>query len=231
MQPGELGMEREYTATTRTDFQAYTDVFHRLLPEVIEKYTDGDDYCLLHRCRDRKSETMKSVLPTGGITTTGGYGTKNTSFRRIRKKHRPFISDTVSNPSLNLKPSAIHFTGRLRHRIGDHVGSSTQWNRQPALSGNTWAGIIRYRRFRANAVHEPGIASPGLANSHGNTSAAYALLYGIRWLAAERLLAGSQLVDTDYYHNWKAAQYALREACNAGELAPRLTADSLKLWW
>ena len=35
---------------------------------------------------------------------------------------------------------------------------------------------------------------------------------------------------TDYYHNWKAAQYALREACKPVILAPQLTADSLKLW-
>lgn len=35
---------------------------------------------------------------------------------------------------------------------------------------------------------------------------------------------------TDYYHNWKAAQYALREACKPVILAPQVTADSLKLW-
>ena len=39
------GWKREYTQQQQERiFKAYTDVFHRLLPEVIEKYTDGDDY-------------------------------------------------------------------------------------------------------------------------------------------------------------------------------------------
>ena len=61
------GWKREYTQQQQERiFKAYTDVFHRLLPEVIENIPMETITGLLHRCRDRKSETMKSVLPTGG---------------------------------------------------------------------------------------------------------------------------------------------------------------------
>ena len=163
MQPGEVGDGKEnIPSNNKNGFSRPTPMSSiGSCPKWLKNIPMETITGLLHRCRDRKSETMKSALPTGGITTTGGYGTKSTSLKNTKKISAVSSVNTVSNPSLNLKPSGntlyrkITTSNRRSCRLINAVESAT------CASGNTWAGIIRYRKISGKCYTWARYCKPG----------------------------------------------------------------------
>ena len=186
---------------------------------------------LLHRCRDRKSETMKSALPTGGITTTGGYGTKSTSLKNTKKSIGRFISEHgfQSFPEFE---TVRQYTLPEDYDIESEIMSAHQ---------RSGIGNLRIREYMGWYYQVPEDFGQMLYMSQVLQARAMRIamethrrhmpycMGSLVWQLNDCWPVASWST-TDYYHNWKAAQYALREACKPVILAPQLTADSLKLW-
>lgn len=142
------GWKREYTQQQQERiFKAYTDVFHRLLPEVIEKYTDGDDYWPSSPMSGPEIGDHEIRPANRGDNHYWGVWHEKHKFEEYEKISAVSSVNTVSNPSLNLKPSGntlyrkITTSNRRSCRLINAVESAT------CASGNTWAGIIRYRKI------------------------------------------------------------------------------------
>ena len=163
---------------------------------------------------------MKSVLPTGGDNHYWGVWHEKHKFEEYEKNIGRFISEHgfQSFPEFE---TVRQYTLPEDYDIESEIMSAHQRSGIGNLRIREYMGWYYQvpEDFRANAVHEPGIASPGHANSHGNTSAAYALLYGIAGLAAERLLAGSQLVDNRLLPQLESGPVCATGSLQAGDIS------------
>ena len=226
------GWKREYTQQQQERiFKAYTDVFHRLLPEVIEKYTDGDDYWPSSPMSGPEIGDHEIRPANRGDNHYWGVWHEKHKFEEYEKNIGRFISEHgfQSFPEFE---TVRQYTLPEDYDIESEIMSAHQ---------RSGIGNLRIREYMGWYYQVPEDFGQMLYMSQVLQARAMRIamethrrhmpycMGSLVWQLNDCWPVASWST-TDYYHNWKAAQYALREACKPVILAPQLTADSLKLW-
>ena len=226
------GWKREYTQQQQERiFKAYTDVFHRLLPEVIEKYTDGDDYWPSSPMSGPEIGDHEIRPANRGDNHYWGVWHEKHKFEEYEKNIGRFISEHgfQSFPEFE---TVRQYTLPEDYDIESEIMSAHQ---------RSGIGNLRIREYMGWYYQVPEDFGQMLYMSQVLQARAMRIamethrrhmpycMGSLVWQLNDCWPVASWST-TDYYHNWKAAQYALREACKPVILAPQVTADSLKLW-
>lgn len=230
--PGGWGWKQRYTPEEREKiFAAYKALFHRILPEVVNRYTDGDDYW--------PSSPMAGSGETDFEIQPGNRG-DNHYWGVWHGKHRleeyaRNVGRFVSEYGFQSFPD-FHTVQTYTLPEDYDISSEVMASHQRSGIGN-----LRIKEYMGWYYTVPRDFEQFLYMSQVLQARAMRLALQAHRRAMPYCMGSLiwQLNDcwpvaswstTDYYHHWKAAHYAIRESCKTVIQAPEKNGDTLKLW-
>lgn len=230
--PGGWGWKEKYTEEQQEKiFKAYSVIFHHLLPETVEKYSDGIAYWPSSPMSGPEELDFEQQPGTRGDNHYWGVWHGKHRLEEYAGNIGRFISE-YGFQSFPEFETVKKYTLPADHDIESEVMASHQ---------RSGIGNLRIREYMDWYYRLPKDFGQFLYMSQVlQAKAMKTALQAHR--RAKPYCMGSlfwQLNDswpvaswstTDYYHNWKAAHYAIREACKPVLLVPRLEKDELELW-
>ncbi|WP_251623754.1 beta-mannosidase [Odoribacter lunatus] len=226
------GWQKGYTEAEKEQiFKAYTDLFHHLLPEVITAYTDGDDYWPSSPMSDTAVNAHELLPATSGDNHYWGVWHQKHRFEEYENNIGRFISEYgfQSFPEFNTvkkyalpedydiesEVMAAHQRSGIGNlRIKEYMG--WYYNIPEDFEQFLYLSQVLQAKAMRSAVQTHRRNMPYCMGS-------------IMWQLNDCWPVASWST-TDYYHNWKAAQYASKEACKPIIMAPKITEQALELW-
>lgn len=230
--PGGWGWKEKYTERQQERiFSAYRALFHQVLPEVVEKYSDGVAYWPSSPMSGSGELDFEQQPGTRGDNHYWGVWHGKHRLEEYAANTGRFMSEYgfQSFPELE---TVNQYTLPEDHDIESEVMAAHQ---------RSGIGNLRIREYMGWYYKVPEDFGQFLYMSQVlQAKAMKTALQAHR--RAKPYCMGSlmwQLNDcwpvaswstTDYYRNWKAAQYATREACKPVVLIPRTENEELELW-
>lgn len=219
--PGGWGWKKPYNEAEREHiFKAYTDLFHTLLPEVIAEYTDGDDYWPSSPMAGPGINQHNVYTGTSGDNHYWGVWHELHDFERYRDNIGRFMSEYgfQSFPGFE---TVKQYTQPEDYDITSEVMTV----HQRSGIGNLRIKEYMERYYRVPADFEQFLYMSQVLQADAMKLAMQAHRAAMPYCGGSLLW---QLNDcwpvaswstTDYYHTWKAAHYAVREACKPQMIA------------
>ena len=210
---------------------AYIALTHQLLPELVEAYTDGNDYWPSSPMSGTEVGAHELRPATRGDNHYWGVWFEKHRFHQFEENIGRFISEYgfQSFPELSTMAkfalpedydiSSEVMMGHQRSFIGNRsIREYMEWYYQVPEDFEQF--IYMSQVLQAKAMQ---------AAFHAHRRHMPYCMGSLLWQLNDCWPAASWSI-TDYYRNPKAAYYAVREACKPVMLAPKLTTDSLELW-
>ncbi len=226
------GWQKGYTEAEKAQiFKAYTDLFHHLLPEVITAYTDGDDYWPSSPMSDTAVNAHELLPATSGDNHYWGVWHQKHRFEEYENNIGRFISEYgfQSFPEFNtVKKYALPEDYDIESEVmAAHQRSGIGNLRIKEYMGWYYDIPEDFEQFLYMSQVLQAKAMRSAVQTH-RRNMPYCM-GSLMWQLNDCWPVASWST-TDYYHNWKAAQYASREACKTVILAPKVTEKTLELW-
>ncbi len=230
--PGGWGWKQAYSkAQQETIFKAYTDVFHHILPEVIAQYTDGDNYWPSSPMAGPGINQHNVYTGTSGDNHYWGVWHESHPLEKFEENIGRFMSEYGFQ-------SFPEFTTVRKYALPEdyHIESEVMSAHQRSGIGNLRIKEYMNRYYRLPEDFEQFLYLSQVLQARATTTAMKAHRKAMPYCMGSLIW---QLNDcwpvaswstTDYYHNWKAAHYAIREACKPVMLAPVTKDKELLLW-
>ncbi len=226
------GWKKGYTQEEQDQiFQAYTDVFHQILPEVVEQYTDGDDYWPSSPMSGPNVGDHEIRPAPRGDNHYWGVWHEKHKLEEYEHNIGRFISEhgfqsfpdfeTVQKYTVpeDYDIESEIMTAHQRSGIGNlHIREYMSWYYE--VPEDFEQLLYMSQVLQARAMY--------LAMKTHRRYMPYCM-GSLTWQLNDCWPVASWST-TDYYHRWKAAQYALRDACKPVIVSTKQTADSLQLW-
>ncbi len=226
------GWKKRYSEAEQQQItDAYVALAHKLLPEMVSEYTDGDDYWPSSPMSGPEVDAHELRPATSGDNHYWGVWFEKHRFEDFEKNIGRFISEYgfQSFPEMN---AIRKFTLPEDHSIESEVMK----HHQRSYIGN---GLIReYMGWYYNVPEdfEQFIYMGQVLQARGMKTAMQAhrrnmpyCMGSLLWQLNDCWPAASWSI-IDCYHNRKAAWYAVREACKPFIFVPRFTEGQLELW-
>lgn len=226
------GWQKGYSEAEKAQiFKAYTDLFHQLLPETIAAYTDGDDYWPSSPMSDTAINAHELLPATKGDNHYWGVWHQKHRFEEYENNIGRFISEYGFQ-------SFPEFTTVKKYALPEDYDIESEVMAAHQRSG---IGNLRIKEYMGWYYNIPEDFEQFLYLSQVLQAKAMKSAFqthrrhmpycmgSLMWQLNDCWPVASWST-TDYYHNWKAAQYAAREACKPVILAPKLTEKSVELW-
>lgn len=226
------GWKRRHTEAEQQHItEAYTALAHRLLPELVAQYTDGRDYWPSSPMSGSEPGAHELRPATSGDNHYWGVWGERHRLEQYETYIGRFMSEYgfQSFPELEtVKTFALPgdyslesevMTAHQRSAAGNgRIREYMEWYyRQPEdFEQFLYLSQVLQARAMRIAMHSHRRNMPYCMGS-------------LVWQHNDCWPAASWST-TDYHHRWKAAHYALRDACKPVILAPRIQGDSLELW-
>lgn len=226
------GWQKTYTEAEKQQiFQAYTQLFHQLLPEIVTAYTDGDDYWPSSPMSGPGINAHEILPSTSGDNHYWGVWHSKHRFEEYRNNIGRFISEYgfQSFPEFN---TVKKYTLPEDYDIESEVMSAHQRSGIGNLRIKEYLGWY-YREtddfeqflYLSQVLQAKAMRTALQAHRRAMPYCMGSLVWQLNdcWPVAS-------WSTTDYYHNWKAAHYAIREACKPVILVPDTNQTTLELW-
>lgn len=226
------GWKRRYSQEDQDRIsKAYITMAHELLPEMVEKYTDGADYWPSSPMSGPEIGAHEIRRATSGDNHYWGVWFEKHRFEQFEENIGRFISEYgfQSFPEFNtvkkytipedydiyspvMEAHQRSFIGN--HRITEYMEmyyDVPEDFEQFLYMSQVLQGRAMHEAFHAHRRNMP-YCMGSLMWQHNDC-----------WPVAS-------WSTTDYYHNWKAAHYAARNACKPLMISPRIDEGKVKLW-
>jgi beta-mannosidase len=226
------GWQSAYSPADRARvFDAYTAIAHDLLPSLVALYTDGDDYWPSSPMSGDAINAHEKRDGTSGDIHYWGVWFESHDFHRFDEHAGRFVSEYgfQSFPEL--------LTVQAYTLPGDRDLESEVMNaHQRSGIGN--AQIRRYmeREYTVPADFEQYLYLSQVLQADATSAAFHAhrrrmpyCMGSLIWQLNDCWPVASWST-TDYYHRWKAAHHAARDACKPVIASPRATGEEVELW-
>lgn len=226
------GWQKGYTEAEKTQiFKAYTDLFHQLLPEVIATYTDSDDYWPSSPMSDTAINAHELVPATSGDNHYWGVWHQKHRFEEYENNIGRFISEYgfQSFPEFKtVKKYALPADYDIESEVmAAHQRSGIGNLRIKEYMGWYYNIPEDFEQFLylSQVLQAKAMRSAVLTHRRNMPYCMGSLMWQLNdcWPVAS-------WSTTDYYHNWKAAQYASKEACKPVIIVPKISDKTLELW-
>lgn len=226
------GWKKGYTPEERERiFKAYTDIFHGILPSVVSQYTDGDDYWPSSPMAGAEINQHAVYATSSGDNHYWGVWHEKHKFDRFEENTGRFMSE-YGFQSFPEFETVKQYTQPEDYSIESEVMASHQ---------RSGIGNLRIREYMDWYYSVPEDFEQFLYTSQVLQADAMrtALLAHRRTMPYCMGSLVWQLNDcwpvaswstTDYYHRWKAAHYAIREANKPVVLAPVIQNDTIRIF-
>lgn len=226
------GLKKAYSKPEQEQiFKAYTDVFHNLLPEVIATYTDGDDYWPSSPMSGPEINAHEKRPATSGDNHYWGVWLEKQKFDGYEKNIGRFMSEYGFQ-------SFPEFETVKKYALPEDYNIESEVMAAHQRSG---IGNLRIKEYMGWYYNVPEDFEQFIYMSQVLQAQAMRLAFETHRRAMPYCMGSLswQLNDcwpvaswstTDYYHNWKAAHYAIREACKPVIFAPKMDETTLNLW-
>lgn len=226
------GWQKGYSPAEKEQiFKAYTDLFHHLLPEVVTAYTDGDDYWPSSPMSDTAVNAHELLPATSGDNHYWGVWHQKHRFEEYENNIGRFISEYgfQSFPEFNtVKKYALPEDYDIESEVmAAHQRSGIGNLRIKEYMGWYYDIPEDFEQFLYMSQVLQAKAMRSAVQTH-RRNMPYCM-GSLMWQLNDCWPVASWST-TDYYHNWKAAQYASREACKSVILAPKVTEKTLEIW-
>lgn len=225
---GGWGWKRPYNEQEREHiFKAYTDIFHTILPDVLAEYTDGDDYWPSSPMAGPGINQHNVYTGTTGDNHYWGVWHELHDFERFRDNIGRFMSE-YGFQSFPCFETVKSYTIPKDYDITSEVMTI----HQRSGIGNLRIKEYMERYYRVPEDFEQFLYMSQVLQADAMKIALQAHRTAMPYCGGSLLW---QLNDCwpvaswstiDYYHTWKAAHYATREACEPQMIAIE-TGDSL----
>ncbi|MCC8173937.1 MAG: glycoside hydrolase family 2 protein [Odoribacter sp.] len=226
------GWQRPYNEEEKQQiFKAYTNVFHELLPDLVTQYTDGDDYWASSPISGPEINAHEIRASTHGDNHYWGVWHEKQLFNEYENNIGRFISEhgfqsfpefsTVTQYALpedyNIESEvmAAHQRSGIRNlRIKEYMG--WYYNIPEDFEQFLYMSQVLQAQAMKEAMRTHRRHMPYCMGS---------LVWQLNdcWQVAS-------WSTTDYYHKWKAAHYALRDACKNVIISSKLSDKELEIW-
>lgn len=226
------GWKRRYSKDDQDRIsKAYITMAHELLPELVGEYTDGTDYWPSSPMSGPKVNAHELRPATSGDNHYWGVWFEKHRFEQFEENIGRFISEygfqsfpefnTVMSYALaeDLDIDSPVMTAHQRSYIGNHRITEYMemyYNVPDDFEQFLYMSQILQARGMKEAFHAHRRNMPYCMGS-------------LMWQHNDCWPVASWST-TDYYHNWKAAHYAARDACKTTILSPKITGDRIQLW-
>lgn len=230
--PGGWGWKQKYsTEEQERIFQAYQDIFHRILPEAVEKYTDDMAYWPSSPMSGPGESDFELLPGTSGDNHYWGVWHGKHRLEAFADNVGRFVSE-YGFQSFPEFETVKKYTVPEDYNIESDVMASHQ---------RSGIGNLRIKEYMSWYYRVPENFEQFLYMSQVLQAKAMDIAMRTHRRAMPYCMGSLlwQLNDcwpvaswstTDYYHNWKAAHYAVREACKPVIVVPRKNGSQLELW-
>ncbi|WP_302304942.1 beta-mannosidase [Culturomica massiliensis] len=230
--PGGWGWKQKYsTEEQERIFQAYKDIFHRILPEAVEKYTDDMAYWPSSPMSGPGESDFELQPGTSGDNHYWGVWHGKHRLEAFADNVGRFVSE-YGFQSFPEFETVKKYTVPEDYNIESDVMASHQ---------RSGIGNLRIKEYMSWYYRVPENFEQFLYMSQVLQAKAMDIAMRTHRRAMPYCMGSLlwQLNDcwpvaswstTDYYHNWKAAHYAVREACKPVIVVPRKNGSQLELW-
>lgn len=226
------GWKKGYTSEQQSHItKAYTDIFHKILPEVVAAHTDGDNYWPSSPMSGPEINDHEKRQGTSGDNHYWGVWHEKHKFSGFEENIGRFISEYgfQSFPEFEtVKKYAIPEDYDIESEVmAAHQRSGIGNLRIKEYMGWYYNVPEDFEQFLYMSQVLQGQAMRTAMEAHRR--AMPYCMGSLTWQLNDCWPVASWST-TDYYHNWKAAHYALREACKPVALAPKTDGKNMEIW-
>jgi beta-mannosidase len=226
------GWQSAYAPAERARVQAdYERLMHEMLPALVERHTDGDDYWPSSPAAGPAPGEHELRPATRGDNHYWGVWFESHKFHQFAENIGRFISEYgfQSFPEL-LTVQA--YTRPEDLSLESEVMSAHQ--RSPIGNRQIRAYMEHYYNVPTDFEQFLYLSQVLQAKStreafHAHRRAMPYCMGSLLWQLNDCWPVASWST-TDYFHRWKAAHYAAREACKPVIVSPRLSGEEVEIW-
>jgi beta-mannosidase len=212
-------------------FGAYVKLMHELLPDLVARYTDGDDYWPSSPMSGPAVNAHETRPGTSGDNHYWGVWFEAHKFHQFEENVGRFISEYgfQSFPELlTVQAYALPADRAIESEVMAAHQRSAIGNRQiREYMGYYYEIPDDFEQFLY--LSQVLQAKATRAAFHAHRRAMPYCMGSLLWQLNDCWPVASWST-TDYYHRWKAAHYAAREACKPVIASPRVAGEKVELW-